>query len=103
MKTTIDLPPDLVRAMKIKAARENRKLKDVVADLLRSGLSGSPAQASQPSRLPRSPFRKHPKTGHPVARVSRAAPAPPISVEESYHLAEDTLAKQDLEKLGLAV
>ena len=33
MKTTIDLPPDLVREMKLLAAHEGRKLKDVVADL----------------------------------------------------------------------
>jgi plasmid stability protein len=40
MKTTIDLPPDLVREMKILAVHEGRKLKDVAADLLRRGLSG---------------------------------------------------------------
>jgi len=38
MKTTLDLPPELVRAVKIRAAEENRRLKDLVADLLRRGL-----------------------------------------------------------------
>ena len=38
MKTTIDLPPSLVREMKLVAVHEGRKLKDVAADLLRSGL-----------------------------------------------------------------
>ena len=39
MKTTLDLPDDLMREVKIRAVRENRKLKDEIADLLRRGLS----------------------------------------------------------------
>jgi len=39
MKTTLDLPDDLVRAVKIRAVEEHKKLKDFVADLLRRGLA----------------------------------------------------------------
>jgi metal-responsive CopG/Arc/MetJ family transcriptional regulator len=39
MKTTVDLPDDLMREVKIRAVRENRKLKEAIADLLRRGLS----------------------------------------------------------------
>lgn len=39
MKTTLSLPDDLMREVKIRAVRENHKLKDMVADLLRRGLS----------------------------------------------------------------
>ncbi len=39
MKTTLDLPDDLMREIKIGAVKENRKLKDAIADLLRRGLS----------------------------------------------------------------
>ena len=39
VKTTLDLPDDLMREVKIRAVKENRKLKDAVADLLRRGLS----------------------------------------------------------------
>jgi plasmid stability protein len=39
MKTTLDLPEELVREVKIRAVQENRRLKDTVADLLRRGLS----------------------------------------------------------------
>ena len=42
MKTTLDLPDDVVRAVKIRAVEENRKLKDMIADLLRRGLSQEP-------------------------------------------------------------
>lgn len=38
MKTTLDLPDDLVRRIKIEAARSDRKLKELVAQLLEAGL-----------------------------------------------------------------
>jgi len=34
MKTTLDLPDPLMRRVKIRAASEGRKLKEVIADLL---------------------------------------------------------------------
>jgi plasmid stability protein len=43
MKTTLDLPDDLMRAVKIRAAEHNLKLKDVVADALRAALNVSAA------------------------------------------------------------
>ena len=47
MKTTLELPDGLMRTIKVKAAREDRKLKDVVADLLERGLaSEAPAKVS---------------------------------------------------------
>jgi plasmid stability protein len=39
MKTTLDLPDDLMREVKIRAVKRNRKLKEEIADLLRRGLS----------------------------------------------------------------
>ncbi len=39
VKTTLDLPDDLMREVKIRAVRKNRRLKDEIADLLRRGLS----------------------------------------------------------------
>lgn len=39
MKTTLDLPDELMRAIKIRAAQQDRKIKDVVAELLKRGLS----------------------------------------------------------------
>jgi plasmid stability protein len=38
VKTTIDLPDDLVTEIKIEAARQHRKLNDLVPELLRDGL-----------------------------------------------------------------
>jgi plasmid stability protein len=55
MKTTLDLPDDLMRAVKIRAVEENRTLKATIADLLRRGLaqpSGVPPTVRQRVRLP---------------------------------------------------
>jgi plasmid stability protein len=55
MKTTLDLPDDLLRAVKIRAAAENRTLEDTIADLLQHGLaqqSEAPPAASQRVQLP---------------------------------------------------
>jgi hypothetical protein len=49
MKTTLDLPDDLMRAVKIRAAEENRKLKDVAADLLRRGLAQQRSATASPA------------------------------------------------------
>lgn len=51
MKTTLDLPDDLVRAIKLRAVREDRKLKDLVADLLRRGLAAGPDEATAGNRV----------------------------------------------------
>ena len=39
MNTTLDLPDGLMREIKIRAAREDRTMKDLIADLLRRGLA----------------------------------------------------------------
>ncbi len=38
MKTTLDLPDELMTAVKVRAARENRKMKDIISDALRRDL-----------------------------------------------------------------
>ena len=38
MKTTLDLPDELMREVKIRAVHENKKLKDAIADFIRKGL-----------------------------------------------------------------
>lgn len=45
MKTTLDLPDDLMRAVKLRAVETDRKLKDTIADLLGRGPAQEPAAA----------------------------------------------------------
>jgi hypothetical protein len=47
MKTTIDLPEELVREMKFRAVREGRKLREVAEEVFRRGLA-APAPARAP-------------------------------------------------------
>lgn len=54
MKTTLELPDDLMRAVKIRAVHEDKKLKDTIAELLRKGMAaGKPPRAkiARPMRL----------------------------------------------------
>lgn len=41
MRTTIDLPDDLMRQLKVRAALEGKKLKEIVIEALRKEVSGS--------------------------------------------------------------
>jgi plasmid stability protein len=44
MKTTLDLPDDLMRKVKIRAVHEHKKLKDTIAELLQKGMAASSAR-----------------------------------------------------------
>jgi hypothetical protein len=48
MKTTVEIPDDLFRQAKAKAALEGRKLKDLFADGLRQALASSRAVSARP-------------------------------------------------------
>jgi plasmid stability protein len=51
MKTTLDLPDELMRAIKVRAAQQGRKIKDVVSELLRRGLSQAESgETTSPAR-----------------------------------------------------
>ena len=56
MKTTLELPDELMRAAKIRAANEGRRLKHVVADLLRRGLAQEPTGPRRVQRKVRLPL-----------------------------------------------
>ncbi len=51
MKTTLDLPDDLMREVKIRAVHEEKKLKDAIAEFLRKGLAAK--SAPRPKKPPK--------------------------------------------------
>lgn len=63
MKTTLELPDDLMRAIKIRAVNEDRKLKDVIAELLRRGLAEA---ESRPRKVVHRVSLPLIKGGHPA-------------------------------------
>ncbi len=44
MKTTLDLPDELMREVKIRAVHEHKKLKDTIAELLQKGIAAGKAR-----------------------------------------------------------
>jgi hypothetical protein len=49
MKTTLELPDELMREVKIRAIHERKKLKDAIADFIRKGMAaGKPRRAKTP-------------------------------------------------------
>ena len=51
MKTTLDLPDELMREVKIRAVMEDRKLKDLIPDLLQRGLQKTESEKPPPKKL----------------------------------------------------
>ena len=50
MTTTLELPDELMREVKIRAVHEHKKLKDTVAELIRKGIA---ADKSRTAKLPK--------------------------------------------------
>lgn len=50
VKTTMDLPEELVREMKFRAVREGRKLREVAEEIFRRGLAASAHSAGSAVR-----------------------------------------------------
>ena len=50
MKTTLELPDELMREIKIRAVHERKKLKDAITELLRKGIAAS---KTRPPKIPK--------------------------------------------------
>jgi hypothetical protein len=73
MKTTLELPDDLLRRIKLRAVHRNRKLKDEIAQLLEAGMASAPA-AEAPRRAPK-PVRLRGRKPLTVAEIEAAIAA----------------------------
>ncbi len=70
MKTTVELPDDLITEIKVRAAIEGRRLKDLIPELLRKGLDsgGGPQDAGRRVRFPLI------RTAHPASPGEELTP-----------------------------
>ena len=100
MKTTLDLPDDLVRQMKIRAVNEGRPLKRLVAELLRHSLN-APTLSGHIGLMPESQQIVLNERGFPVINCGPHAPASRMSAKELVELEQKTLQEEDLERAGL--
>jgi len=99
MKTTLDLPNDLVREIKLRAVYEDKNVKDVAAELLRIGLRF--ANNSSEDRTPTPPKVKIQPNGLPIIYGIAAAPATRMTTAQLLALESETLTQEDSERLSL--
>lgn len=97
MKTTLELPDDLMREVKIRAATQGRKLKDVVTDAIRKGLDTRPLSVGPPQAV----ITKHPTLGFPMVKCAATAPAATMPPGALLQLEQNVLAADDLKRAGL--
>jgi plasmid stability protein len=98
MKTTLDLPDELIREVKLRAVVQGRTVKDLVAEFLRQGLGIAPPR--QPKKLPAGSMVKIGERGLPVIRCHPLAPATRMSAEELLKLDQETQAEEDMKRAG---
>jgi hypothetical protein len=98
MKTTLDLPDELMRGMKIRAATQGRKLKDVVADAIRESLGSKPdAHAEAPPLV-----ISRSASGFPYIQCRPASDKTPPSSAQLQRLIEESELEEDLRRAGIS-
>jgi hypothetical protein len=80
MRTTIDLPDELFRQVKAKAALDGTKLKDLVTRYVEQGLKGTPP--------PTAPLRRQ-RSELPVARVATGHTLPALTNAEIQRILDE--------------
>lgn len=102
MKTTLDLPDDLMREVKLRAVMQRRPLKDLVADMLRQGMGM--AQSAPPTGLPAADSLVHiGANGLPVIQCNAKAPARRMRVRKLLELEQAALADEDMKRARQSV
>ena len=101
MKTTFDLPDELVQAVKLRAVMQRRTVKELVADLLRQGLGI--VTPKQPAMLPGDSMIEIGPDGLPVVRCPPDAPSSRMSAAALLQLEQAALAAEDAQRAGLPV
>ncbi|MES2660515.1 MAG: hypothetical protein V4689_17955 [Verrucomicrobiota bacterium] len=98
MKTTLDLPDDLMRGMKIRAATQGRKLKDVIADAIRESLLSKRETLNEapPLVISRS------TNGFPYIKCKPTSDKPAPTFGELQRLIEETQLEEDLQRAGMS-
>lgn len=86
MRTTLDLPDDLMRAVKIRAAQEDSKLKDLIENLLRRALALGRAPSTSTSTRPRLPLVECRHAARPGEEMTPERVAAALLAEEVQSL-----------------
>lgn len=101
MKTTLDLPDELIREVKLRAVHQRRTVKDLIAEFIRQGLGMAPLGRGK--KRPVSSMVAIGERGLPVIRCTPNAPATRMSVEELLALEGESQTEEDLKRAGLSL
>jgi plasmid stability protein len=99
MKTTMDLPDELIREVKLRAVVQRRTVKDLVAEFLREGLGMEPLR--RPKKRSANSMVVIGQNGLPVVRCAPDAPAARMSVKELLALEQESLREEDSKRAGI--
>jgi hypothetical protein len=80
MRTTIDLPDELLRQVKAKAALDGLKLKDLILRYVEEGLKGAPLYAAPPKRQ---------RSDIPVSRAATGRTLPALTNKEIQRILDE--------------
>ena len=100
MKTTFDLPPDLIRELKFRALNEGEKLKEIAAELLKRGLA---VQENGNNDVPSKIKIVIQSNGLPVVRCAANAPAKRMTVDELLAIEQRSLNQADAQYIDHAL
>ena len=108
MKTTLDLPDDLIRQAKLSAVVQGHTLRDLMADFIRQGLGLSPSGVAAQSPADVESAIEVGSNGIPVFKTTphagnKSKKAKQATIEEILALERQVLAEEDLLRVGLAV
>lgn len=101
MKTTIDLPDELVREVKLRAVLQRQTVKDLVAEYIRQGLGM--ASPMRPGPPPAGSMVEIGEGGLPFIRCRVEAPAAGMRTEELLALEREAVEGEDLKRAGLSL
>src|SRR5687768_5010005 len=100
MKTTLDIPDDVARAVERRAAAGGHDVAAEVVDLVRKGLAVCGASEARAHLVP-PVISTDPVTGLPVIRGAPDAPISRMTAEEIQAMIDQTQLEEDLERLGI--
>jgi plasmid stability protein len=83
MKTTLELPDELMRAVKIRAVNEDRSLKDMMAEIVRRGLAQEPPGGGAEPRRVRVPLVECAHEARPDEEMTPERVAEVLAVEDA--------------------
>lgn len=95
MKTTLDLPEELVREAKLRALMQGRTLRDLVTEVLRQGLGMAPVATPPPPTQDQPSVVVTGPMGLPVIRCRADAPAGSMGVRDLLALEQTALTADD--------